>query len=88
MNTFGMRRPDDGRDDVVTNRYRCRGCGKRWDNEWDHALEDSCPACGRVGQPHNRAWLTPRGQITAHWVTMLVVGWSLGLWCGFFLWGT
>lgn len=28
------------------NQYRCPDCGTEWDDVWDCACDDDCPACG------------------------------------------
>lgn len=38
----------------ILNYYECPQCGTAWEDEWDCACNDTCPACGtREIEPHH-----------------------------------
>lgn len=38
----------------LLNHYTCPGCDHDWDDAWDCACDDDCPACGmRHISPHD-----------------------------------
>jgi rubrerythrin len=38
----------------ILNYYECPQCGTTWEDEWDCACNDTCPACGtREIEPHH-----------------------------------
>ena len=41
-----MKLPEPAYGKGVLNEYTCPACGHEWEDEWDCACNDDCPACG------------------------------------------
>jgi hypothetical protein len=41
------------------NYYKCSKCGERWEDQWDCACNDRCPACRTETEPYESVDITP-----------------------------